>query len=94
MDDTIEKDPESIDWSSDHIHACICLKLVVDLNTDVENTADRYQSSFILAHQMEVSAGLTHVREFYFTYTVPTHGKDRNQTDARRKTSDVIVMLQ
>ena len=41
MDDSIVKDPESIDWSSDHIHACICLKLVVDLNTDVANTADR-----------------------------------------------------
>ena len=41
MDDSIVKDPESRDWSSDHIHACTCLRLVVDLNSDTANVPDR-----------------------------------------------------
>ena len=34
-----------------------------------------------------------HMRKFYLSYPVPTHGKDETRTASRRKTSDVVVML-
>ena len=48
-----------------------------------------FQSIF-LVHQIKISAGFAHMRKFYLTYSVPTHGKGKKQTVAR---SDVIVML-
>ena len=45
------------------------------------------------AYQIGVSAFITHIRELYSTYPVPTGGKDKNQTPPRWKASDVIVMF-
>ena len=53
------------------------------------------KKSCFLAHQVVVSTGITHLREFYLTYPILTHGRDKKKKEqpSRRKTSDIIVML-
>ena len=47
----------------------------------------------VLAHQIGISAVLTHMKKFYLTYPVPTRGKNISWTAASWMTRDVIVTL-
>ena len=41
MDDSIVKDQESPDWSWDYIHACMCLRYNVSVNSNISTFTDR-----------------------------------------------------